>query len=175
MKVDRRTFWIGVLWGLGSALGQGGGAVLSRKANEIAVLTHLPIDGGTAAYQRITGGLLMTVLAFVLFRLFDIAKPLGISKLQDLPGGWGVVVEREMDVYVIEADRRVAYVQELYLVEAARGTGIGRALLQACESWARAHAIPVMHIGVVAGNTRAHAVYQAAGFSDYAVDLRKRL
>jgi phosphatidylglycerophosphatase A len=30
---------------------------------------------------------------FALFRLFDIAKPLGISKLQRLPGGWGVVVD----------------------------------------------------------------------------------
>jgi phosphatidylglycerophosphatase A len=30
---------------------------------------------------------------FVLFRIFDIAKPLGIRRLQDLPGGWGVVVD----------------------------------------------------------------------------------
>jgi phosphatidylglycerophosphatase A len=30
---------------------------------------------------------------FALFRLFDIAKPLGISRLQALPGGWGVVVD----------------------------------------------------------------------------------
>ncbi len=68
MEVDRRTFWVGALFGLGSALGQAGGAVLSRKANEIAALTHFPIDGGTAAYQRITGGILMTALAFALFR-----------------------------------------------------------------------------------------------------------
>ncbi len=30
---------------------------------------------------------------FVLFRLFDIAKPFGISRLQALPGGWGVVAD----------------------------------------------------------------------------------
>ena len=30
---------------------------------------------------------------FALFRFFDILKPLGIKKLQDLPGGWGVVVD----------------------------------------------------------------------------------
>ena len=30
---------------------------------------------------------------FALFRLFDITKPLGIAKLQDLPGGWGVVID----------------------------------------------------------------------------------
>lgn len=30
---------------------------------------------------------------FLLFRLFDILKPLGIRKLQTLPGGWGVVAD----------------------------------------------------------------------------------
>lgn len=30
---------------------------------------------------------------FGLFRLFDITKPLGISRLQNLPGGWGVVTD----------------------------------------------------------------------------------
>jgi len=30
---------------------------------------------------------------FALFRLFDILKPLGIRKLQDLPNGWGVVID----------------------------------------------------------------------------------
>ena len=30
---------------------------------------------------------------FALFRVFDIAKPLGISRLQNLPGGWGVVID----------------------------------------------------------------------------------
>jgi phosphatidylglycerophosphatase A len=30
---------------------------------------------------------------FALFRLFDITKPLGIAKLQDFEGGWGVVLD----------------------------------------------------------------------------------
>jgi phosphatidylglycerophosphatase A len=30
---------------------------------------------------------------FALFRLFDILKPFGIKKLQDLPGGWGIVID----------------------------------------------------------------------------------
>jgi drug/metabolite transporter (DMT)-like permease len=68
MEVDRRTFWIGALFGVGSALGQAGGAVLSRKANEAAALSGFTIDGGTAAYQRIIGGLLMTIVGFLLLR-----------------------------------------------------------------------------------------------------------
>jgi len=31
--------------------------------------------------------------AFVLFRLLDIRKPLGIDNLQRLPGGWGVMLD----------------------------------------------------------------------------------
>jgi len=32
-------------------------------------------------------------LGFGLFRLYDIAKPLGIARLQRWPGGWGIVVD----------------------------------------------------------------------------------
>lgn len=32
-------------------------------------------------------------LGFLLFRVFDIAKPFGIRRLQNLPGGWGVVAD----------------------------------------------------------------------------------
>ena len=33
------------------------------------------------------------LLGFGLFRFFDILKPLGISRLQDWPGGWGIVFD----------------------------------------------------------------------------------
>lgn len=33
------------------------------------------------------------IAAFFLFRLFDIWKPNPIRKLQDLPGGWGVMID----------------------------------------------------------------------------------
>ena len=33
------------------------------------------------------------IAGFVLFRIFDIAKPFGISKLQNLPGGLGCVID----------------------------------------------------------------------------------
>ncbi|MCE2861653.1 MAG: hypothetical protein RIR76_825 [Verrucomicrobiota bacterium] len=33
------------------------------------------------------------VAAFALFRFYDVLKPLGIARLQALPGGWGVVAD----------------------------------------------------------------------------------
>lgn len=35
----------------------------------------------------------LVALAFVLFRVFDIAKPGPVDKLQSLPGGWGVMAD----------------------------------------------------------------------------------
>ncbi len=54
----------GFVFGALSAAGQGLGAVLSRKANALAALAGEPIDGITAAYQRIAGGLAVTLLFF---------------------------------------------------------------------------------------------------------------
>ena len=36
------------------------------------------------------------ILAFFLFRIFDIFKPLYISRIQDLPGGWGIMLDDVM-------------------------------------------------------------------------------
>ena len=30
---------------------------------------------------------------FILFRFFDIKKPLGVNELQELPGGWGILID----------------------------------------------------------------------------------
>lgn len=32
-------------------------------------------------------------LGFLLFRFFDIAKPLGVRRMEAVPGGWGVVLD----------------------------------------------------------------------------------
>ena len=35
--------------------------------------------------------IMVTIYALILFRIFDIAKPLFINKLQNLPAGWGIM------------------------------------------------------------------------------------
>ena len=66
--VPRGVFWVGVLFGIGSAVGQALGAVVSRKANLVGAAGGFSIDGGTAAYQRALGGVLLTWLAAIAFR-----------------------------------------------------------------------------------------------------------
>ncbi len=70
-----RIFWAGVLWGIGSAMGQALGAVFSRKAYLVASLAGFGLDGGTAAYQRIIGGVATTWLAFVLTKSWKAPMP----------------------------------------------------------------------------------------------------
>jgi drug/metabolite transporter (DMT)-like permease len=75
---SRRTFWIGVLCGVGSAAGQAFGAVISRKANAVSEAAGMIVDGGTAAYQRILAGLLVTALTFAF-----------VKKMRPEPGAIG--------------------------------------------------------------------------------------
>lgn len=58
----------GVAWALLSALGQGFGAVISRKAFATAAAWHQSMDPGTAAYQRALGGLLVAGLVVLAVR-----------------------------------------------------------------------------------------------------------
>ena len=37
--------------------------------------------------------IILPLLAFVLFRFFDVAKPLGIKQSQNIPNGWGLVID----------------------------------------------------------------------------------
>jgi drug/metabolite transporter (DMT)-like permease len=66
---EPRAFRIGVCFGIVSALGQGLGAVLSRKGYAVAAASGYTMDGGTAAYQRIVAGVLVTLLFWALLRV----------------------------------------------------------------------------------------------------------
>jgi GNAT superfamily N-acetyltransferase len=98
-----------------------------------------------------------------------------IAELGGQAVGWAVVYPDENDIYVEARERTFAYISELFVVEETRGTGVGRNLIAACESWARDRGITVMLIGVLSGNRRAEAIYRQAGFAPYATQLRKYL
>jgi phosphatidylglycerophosphatase A len=44
-------------------------------------------------------GLLLILLGFLFFRLFDITKPFGIKALEKLPGGFGIVLDDVMAAF----------------------------------------------------------------------------
>jgi GNAT superfamily N-acetyltransferase len=94
---------------------------------------------------------------------------------QGSPVGWAVVYRDENEVYVHADERQFAYISELFVVEAARGHGIGKMLVAACEAWARDHGLGVVMINVLRDNKRAEKIYRAAGYETYYTSLRKYL
>lgn len=78
-------------------------------------------------------------------------------------------------VYVREELRRHAHVADLFVREAARGRGIGAALLAEADRLARAAGVPRITIAVLSGNDGAEALYQRTGYRPYALTLCKPL
>jgi drug/metabolite transporter (DMT)-like permease len=68
---DQRAWGTGILLGFIAALGQGLGAVLTRKGYDLIRDSGVRIDGGTSAYQRILGGLLLTFLVLFFRKLYE--------------------------------------------------------------------------------------------------------
>jgi drug/metabolite transporter (DMT)-like permease len=62
--------WVaGTIFGIIAGIGQGGGAVITRKAYAVAEQAGWHIDGGTAAFQRIIGGMSLTLLVLAVYHL----------------------------------------------------------------------------------------------------------
>ena len=73
-KMTSRVFVPGVLFGLTAAFCQGYGAVLSRKAFALAAAAGEDVDGVTAAYQRILGGVAVTAICLLVLQAKSAAQ-----------------------------------------------------------------------------------------------------
>jgi GNAT superfamily N-acetyltransferase len=89
--------------------------------------------------------------------------------------GWAVFLVEQNPLFVVAEERTYGYISELFVNEAARGTGVGRALIAACEDEARRQGLNQIKIGVLTKNTRAAKIYAEAGYGPYASELRKYL
>jgi ribosomal protein S18 acetylase RimI-like enzyme len=68
-----------------------------------------------------------------------------------------------------------AYVSDLVVLPAHRRRGIGRALLERAEAYARGEGARVLRVGVLAKNEAAARLYRSLGFGDYTIQLSKPL
>jgi ribosomal protein S18 acetylase RimI-like enzyme len=73
--------------------------------------------------------------------------------------------------YSVEYGGRDAFLDEIYVVPAARGRGIARAALELLADLARAAGVGALHVEVMPDNDRAARLYERAGW----VDRRSRL
>ena len=70
---------------------------------------------------------------------------------------------------------RQAYINELATSEQAEGRGVGKALIEACEQWAREQGYRIIALSTGAANLRALGFYHHLGFRDEDVKLVKLL
>ncbi len=98
-----------------------------------------------------------------------------VAERQDRAIGWAVFLVSQTYVYIVEEQRTYGYIAELFVTEQARGSGAGKALIKACEDEGRGRGLKLMMIGVLAGNRRSASIYAQAGYSPYAMELRKYL
>ena len=76
--------------------------------------------------------------------------------------------------FSIEHGGRDGFIDDLYLVPAARGIGLGRALLAFAVAEAERLGIRVLHLEVEPGNDRAHDLYRRNGFAESGRRLMSR-
>src|SRR5687767_1931854 len=67
------------------------------------------------------------------------------------------------------------YISDLVVLPAYRRRGVGSALLRHAEAYARERGMTVLRINVLAKNQVAAQLYRTFGFSDYRIELVKRL
>lgn len=60
--------------------------------------------------------------------------------------------------------RSNCHISDLAVAKAQEGRGVGKALLEHAEDWAREHRCALLTLGVFPGNERARALYEASGF-----------
>lgn len=93
-KERRGRFSIGVIAALCAGFGQGAGAVISRKAEEVADLTGVEVSGISAAFQRVVAGLLFGLVAAAIVRFFC---------SRDWWGHWKNPLNRKMTPWILGA------------------------------------------------------------------------
>jgi ribosomal protein S18 acetylase RimI-like enzyme len=69
--------------------------------------------------------------------------------------------------FSLEFHGRDAFVDELYLRESFRGSGIGKACIEFAAEVCRAEGIAALHLEVERENMRAQNLYRRAGFRDH--------
>jgi drug/metabolite transporter (DMT)-like permease len=88
LHVPRGVLLWGIVFGTIAALGQALGSVVSRKAYAVAQAAAENVDGITAAYQRIWGGVAFAALSYALLLWRRTDQPSRPPLRQRLQGSW---------------------------------------------------------------------------------------
>src|SRR6478752_7758296 len=106
------------------------------------------------------------------------AEKHGVMLIAELNGkavGWAFAHDEKAEVFVVEPERSHGFLAELFLISQARGKGLGRALIEGCEAWARERGHRLLTVGVLAQNRSAVRAYEGTGYAPYVTVMRRYL
>jgi len=106
------------------------------------------------------------------------AEKHGVMLVAELDGeavGWAFAHDEKAEVFIVEPERSHGFLAELFLLPQARGKGLGRALIEGCEAWAKARGHRLLTVGVLSHNPTAIRAYEGAGYAPYVTIMRRYL
>jgi len=118
-----------------------------KALNEAWISRHFAIEPADEEVLGDPVGKVLTPGGHIFMAENDAGEPIGCVGLKAMDDGGFEVVK-------------------MTVAEAARGTGLGRRLMQACIDRARASGAPRLYLETNAGLGPALALYRAAGFTD---------
>jgi GNAT superfamily N-acetyltransferase len=89
--------------------------------------------------------------------------------------GYVTMLNRVQSDDLDDGNLEFGLIADLLVREAYRGTGLGRELIAAAESFAKTHDVRWLRISVMAQNEAARKLYASTGFSEIYVELEKDL
>jgi ribosomal protein S18 acetylase RimI-like enzyme len=72
-------------------------------------------------------------------------------------------------------DRSIAFVYDIEIDPAFRGSGLGRAAMLLLEDEAKRLGLAEIRLNVFGGNDVARSLYRSLGYDEFAIGMRKRL
>lgn len=139
-----------------------------------------------AEWQRLLSGLhpelpeadhLPSIEAYLSGTPIDELIPSAVFVAERPNGRLGGFLELSVRNYAEGCSGETPYVESWFVDDDLRGTGIGRALMEAAERWARERGFSHLASDALLDNTLSHAAHEAVGFEvvERIVVFRKRL
>ena len=98
-----------------------------------------------------------------------------VAEVDDEVAGFATILTKVRSEEIEDGDIEYGLVSDLVVAGEYRQRGIGRKLLEAAESYARANDVRWLRIGVLADNHSADGLYDSMGFNKLYVEREKTL
>jgi GNAT superfamily N-acetyltransferase len=128
--------------------------LLVELMREFYLIEHLPFD------EQVVRKGLREILAQRIYGLIHLIRVDGHAS--DVAGYMALTFG-----FSLEFHGRDALIDELYVREAHRGKGLGRAALELAEEVCRREGVAALHLEVDRVNVRAQEIYRKAGYRDH--------